>query len=98
MQVTKSDAREIMQKLNIVEINCEHHYAGYLVEEGTKILKVHYSNGDGVMPIVVAHLFRRSLKLSVPEFQALLDGKLSRESYIDRLREQGLIPELKGAR
>ena len=92
MQVTKRDADRIMDKLEITAVQCKHHRAGFLVVDGVKILKVHYSHSDGNMPTTVAHLFRKSLKLSIPEFQLLLGCKLSREAYVERLREQGLVP------
>lgn len=91
MQVTKRDAAKVMKKLGIADVDCKHHHAGFLVIDGVKVLKVHRSRGGGSMPTAVAHLFRKSLKLSVPDFQLLVGCTLSREAYVELLREQGVI-------
>ena len=78
-----------MSKLGIVETPSTHHHRGFLVVDGVRVLSVYRSRGDGPMPTSVAHLFRKSLKLSVAEFERLLGCTLSREMYVERLRELG---------
>jgi hypothetical protein len=92
MQVTKRDVETILKRLEITKVKRKHHRAGFLVVDGVKILKIHYSQAAGNMPTTVAHLFRKSLKLSVPEFQQLAGCRLNREAYVERLREQGVVP------
>lgn len=92
MQATKRDAKRVLQKLQVVEVSCKHHHAGFLVVDGVKVLKVHYSHGNGEMPPTVVHLFRKSLKLDVDEFRRLMGCTLSRDEYIERLRQLGVIP------
>jgi|GEM_PF-4674554 len=92
MQVTKQEASRIMQKLDVEEVPCKHHRAGFLVVDGIRILKIHFSNGAGSMPPTVAHLFRKSLKLSVPEFRQLAGCTLSRNQYVELLRQKSQIP------
>jgi hypothetical protein len=91
MQVNKRNAGNIVRKLQIDEISCKHHHAGFLVVDGMRVLKVHYSLGAGDMPPTVAHLFRKSLKLSMAEFQKLVGCTLTREDYLQILREKGYL-------
>ncbi len=92
MQMRIRDAANVMRKLDIAEVECKHHCAGFLVVDGIKVLKVHHSRGDGNMPTTVAHLFRKSLKLSVPHFRLLVGCKLDRAAYVELLRKQGVVP------
>jgi hypothetical protein len=80
-----------MDKLKVEAVPCKHHRAGFLVVDDIRILKIHHSHGVGDMPPTVAHLFRKSLKLSVAEFQRLIGCTLSRESYIEILRAKGCV-------
>jgi hypothetical protein len=91
MQVTTLDAERIMRELEVELIPCTHQHAGFIVVEGRHVLKVHRSRIEGVMPATVIELFRKSLKLSVNEFQRMLERQVSREQYVRLLREQGLI-------
>jgi hypothetical protein len=92
MQVSKRDAGRVLDKLRVTQVDCKHHRAGFLVVNGVRILKIHYSNGNGDMPPTVAHLFRKSLKLSVEEFRELVACHLGREAYVDILRQRGCVP------
>jgi hypothetical protein len=91
MQLSTKDARRVMEKLMIQEIPCKHHSAGFLVVDGVRILKLHCSFGSKDMPPTVVHLFRKSLKLSVDEFQQLTGCKTSRAAYIQILRDKGYL-------
>lgn len=92
MQVTKQDAKKIMQKLDAEPVKCKHHKAAFVVVDGVRVLKVHYSHGNGNMPPTVAHLFRKSLRMSVSEFEQFAGCTLSRTAYQDLLRERGIVP------
>ena len=91
MQISTKDASRVLEKLKVEEVPCKHHRAGFLVVDGVRILKLHHSFGSGAMPPTVVHLFRKSLKLSLDEFQQLTGCKTSREAYIQILREKGFI-------
>src|SRR5262245_14514658 len=83
MQVSNKDASRVMEKLQVSEVPCKHHRAGFLVVDGVRVLKLHHSFGTHDMPPTVAHLFRKSLKLSVDEFYELLSCTLSRDAYVE---------------
>lgn len=91
MQVSLSNAARVLSKLQVEEVPCKHHRAGFLVVDGVRVLKVHVSHGVGDMPPTVAHLFRKSLKLSVEEFRGVVGCTTSREAYVEILRGKGLI-------
>ena len=91
MQMTLADAKRVANKLQIEHVDCKHHHAGFLVVDGVKVLKVHYSHGSGDMPPTVVHLFRKSLKLSLGDFRCLVACTLGRDDYIELLRNQGVL-------
>ena len=98
MQVSLTQAGKVMDKLLLVEVPCKHHHAGFLVVDGVRVLKIHHSRGSGNMPPTIAHLFRKSLKLSIPEFQELIGCRLDRDSYINILRQKGCLGTVPNAR
>lgn len=91
MHLTTAQAEKIFSKLQIELVSCKHHVRGFLVVDGRRILPVHYSNGHKEFPAGVPHKFRKSLYLDVEEFLDLLHCTLSRERYIELLRQRGVI-------
>jgi hypothetical protein len=89
MQLTTREAARIFRKLGVVEKKSTHHVAGFVVIDGKKTLPVYYSHGNKGMKGPVPHRFRRSLKLSEAEFAELKDCSLSREAYVDLMRQRG---------
>ena len=92
MQLTKREAEKIFRILGIEPKRNRHHVAGFLIVDGKVILGVHYSFGRGEMPANVPEKFRRSLYLSQTEFQELRRSRMTREQYIQLLRDKGVIP------
>lgn len=91
MHLTTSEAAKVCKKLEIELVECKHHVRGFLIEDGRRILPVHYSNGRKDLPGEVPHLFRKALHLSVEEFRSFLKCTLSREEYIALLNERGVL-------
>lgn len=85
MQCSKQQAERVFGKLRLETVDCKHHRAGFLVVNGVRILKVHYSHGRGDMPPTVVELFRKSLRLSRADFQELIGCHMSRDQYLDSL-------------
>ena len=86
MQITKADARRVFDKLEVQRVPCSHHEAGFVVVDGVRVLKVHYSRGRGELSRTVAHLFRKSLKLTVGELRELVSCRLSQEEFVGMVR------------
>lgn len=90
MQMTKSDLSKMFSKLNL-EVRSTKHVYGWLVVEGKKILRVHYSHGKGDLPGKIGDKIRNQLKLTRNDFKDLIDCPLSREGYLDILKKKGMI-------
>jgi hypothetical protein len=60
----------------------------WFVYEGKTITRTKRSHGRGDLP---AHLIRQQLKVNEQQFSGLIDCSLSRDNYIDILRERRLI-------
>ncbi len=89
-QMKKSEIEKIFNKLNLNVRTTSHNY-GWLVVEGKKILRVHYSHGRGDIPAKVADKIRGQLKLSQKDFKKLIACPLKYEDYIGILRDKGLV-------
>jgi hypothetical protein len=90
MQIRKSDALKIFEKLELVTRSTTHRY-GWFTVGGRKILRVHVSHGKGDIPGKVSDKIRSQLKLNRNDFRRLIDCTLSREGYVAILRDKGLI-------
>ncbi len=90
MQLKKIEAQAIINKLKIEHRHKKHNY-GLLRYKGKPILSVYFSHGRGDMPGKVPDKFRQSLKINENDFKNLKNCPLSREDYIEILKEKGLI-------
>jgi hypothetical protein len=93
MQLTTADADRVLRKLGCELVACRHHVRGFLTVDGKKVLAVHYSFGRKDMPGDVPHRFRRSLHLTLEEFNRLLGCTLSRDGYLGLLRTRGVVED-----
>ncbi|MCP5047131.1 MAG: hypothetical protein GY940_08155 [bacterium] len=59
--------------------------------DGKKILRVHYSFGKGNIPGRVSDKIRSQLKLDQDNFKNLIDCPLSKEDYLEIIREKGYL-------
>ncbi|MCU0287184.1 MAG: hypothetical protein MUF15_12420 [Acidobacteria bacterium] len=88
MQLKKQDIQAIFQKLKL-EVRTTDHIYGWLVVDGKKILRVHYSFGKGNIPAKVTDKIRGQLKLDRENFINLVKCPLSRDGYIEIIKEKG---------
>ncbi len=86
----KKECERIFKKLDLKVRSTGHNY-GWLVVNGKKILRVHYSHGKGDIPGKVTNKIRGQLKLSREDFKDLIDCPLSYEGYIKILKQKGCI-------
>jgi hypothetical protein len=91
MQLSTSEAVKLMKKLEISFTECKHHVRGFLVVDGKRVLAVHCSRGRKDLPGNVPHLFRRSLHLTIDEFEFFRSCRMSLEAYVELLRDKGVI-------
>jgi len=93
VQIKKRDAEKVFRKLGVEPRTSTHHVAGVARVDGVLTVPLYYSNGRGAMPGKVSHYFRRSLLLSVPEFERLVRCTMSRSEWAslasERLRGGG---------
>lgn len=90
MQLKEREAQAVINKLQIEYRHKKHNY-GLLKYKGKPILPVYFSHGKGDMPGKVPDKFRQGLKINEDQFKDLRDCPLSREDYIEILKEKGLI-------
>jgi hypothetical protein len=90
MQLSKREAKKIIDKLQIDHRNKTHNY-GFLKYNNKKILPVYFSHGKGDMPGNVPDKFRQSLKINRSDFEDLKNCPLSRADYIEILKSKGII-------
>lgn len=86
----KKEIESIFKKLDLKVRSTGHNY-GWLIFEGKKILRVHYSHGKGDVSEKIASKIRGQLKLSQKDLQNLLDCPLNYAGYIEILKRKGLI-------
>nr|WP_298720614.1 hypothetical protein [uncultured Steroidobacter sp.] len=92
MDLSTINARAVLDELQIERIECAHgQCAGFLVVDGVRVLAVHCALEPTSMCSTVVELFRRSLKLSVEEFEQLVNASLTREAYVEILRSRGCL-------
>lgn len=82
--------KKVFKKLDLKVRSTGHNY-GWLIVNGKKILRVHYSHGKGDIPDKVANKIRGQLKLSQKDFIGLVNCQLTYENYINILKQKGFI-------
>ncbi len=90
MQLKKKDIQRVFNKLEL-EVRSTNHIYGWLVVDGKKILRVHYSFGKGNIPSKVTDKIRSQLKLDQPGFKNLIACPLSKTDYLEIIKEKGYI-------
>lgn len=91
MQLKKREINKIFQKLDL-EVRATNHIYGWLVVDGKKILRVHYSFGKGNIPARVSEKIRGQLKLDQHNFKELIKCPLAKEDYLKIIKEKGYCP------
>ena len=86
----KKEIEKIFRKLDLNVRSTGHQY-GWLLVNGTKILRVHYSHGRGDIPGKVINKIRGQLKLSKRDFKDLIECPLTYEDYISILKQKRFI-------
>ncbi len=90
MQLKKRDIQKIFQKLDL-EVRTTSHIYGWLVVEGKRILRVHYSFGKGNIPAKITEKIRGQLKLNQQNFKDLIECPLTKEDYLEIIKEKGYL-------
>jgi len=85
----KHDIEKIFKKLKLQVRTTGHNY-GWLIVNGKKVLRVHYSHGKGDIPEKITHKIRGQLKLSQKDFRDLIACPMTYDDYIDVLMEKGI--------
>jgi hypothetical protein len=88
MKIAEID--KIFNKLNLSVRSTGHMY-GWLIVDGKKILRVHYSHGKGDIPDKIANKIRGQLKLSEKDFHLLVQCPLTYEGYLEILKRKELL-------
>ena len=86
----KNEMDRVFRKLDLTVRSTGHNY-GWLIFNGKKILRVHYSHGKGDIPEKITSKIRGQLKLSEKDFRNLVDCPLTYEGYITLLKSKGVI-------
>lgn len=86
----KKEIEKIFRKLNLKIRSTKHNY-GWLVVDGKKILRVHYSHGKGDITDKIVNRIRGQLKLSKKDFKDLIECPLTYEGYIAILKKKKII-------
>ena len=85
-----NEMEKIFRKLDLKVRSTGHNY-GWLIVNGRKILRVHYSHGKGDIPSVVVNKIRGQLKLSQKDFVELINCPLTHEDYLNILKQKGIV-------
>jgi len=85
-----SEIDKIFNKLNL-QLRSTGHIYGWLIVNGKKVLRVHYSHGKCDTPDKITNKIRGQLKLSEKDFQMLLQCPLTYEDYLAILRRKALL-------
>lgn len=94
MPLTQESVRRVFEKLDLERVSCAGHRGGFVVIDGVRILAAHlHARERRIVSDTVVHLLRKSLKLSEPEFRALVTCTLTRDDFVSILRSRGHIPE-----
>lgn len=83
--------RSLLLKLGFTEDRGRHHIFFYLRHQGRIVVRTKISHGMKEISHPLLGLIGKQLKLSPKEFQRLLRGELSRQSYLELLRKRGVI-------
>ncbi len=86
----KREVEKIFKKLDLKIRSTIHNY-GWLIVGDKKILRVHYSHGNGDIPSSIVNRIRGQLKLAQNDFRDLAGCSLSYEDYINILKQKRLI-------
>ena len=90
MQLKWKEVRRVYEKLQ-VDIREGKDPGGWFTYEGKKVLYVRRSKGEGDVPGHVPEKIRQSLRLNEKSFIQLKNCPLSREEYIEILRNKGYL-------
>ena len=90
MQLKKRELKTIFQKLEL-EVRSSNHVYGWLIVDGKKILRVHHSFGKGDIPAKIVEKIRGQLKLNQQNFKDLIQCPLSKNGYLEILKEKDYI-------
>lgn len=85
------ELEKLFSKLEIEKKVCSHHVRGFLVQDGKRVLPVHYSNGRKGLHGPSLHKFRKSLTLDQNQFDEIISCTFSRDDLIDQLRSKGFL-------
>lgn len=86
----KNEIERLFKKLDLKVRSTGHNYR-WLIVNGKKILRVHYSHGKGDIHDKIVSKIRGQLKLSLKDFKDLLDCPLRYGGYINILKQKGFI-------
>jgi hypothetical protein len=92
MQLKKKDIEKVFQKLEL-QVRSTNHIYGWLVNNEKKILRVHYSFGKGNIPAKVSEKIRGQLKLDQHNFSELIKCPLTREEYLEIIKNKGYLSD-----
>lgn len=81
----------LFRKLKIESVSSTHHVRGFLVEDGKKVLPVHYSKGRKGLHGPSLHKFRKSLLLDQSQFEEIVECTFSRDDLISLLKSKGFL-------
>ncbi|MEA2087378.1 MAG: hypothetical protein U9O91_04705 [Candidatus Caldatribacteriota bacterium] len=85
----KREIEKIFRKLDLKVRTTGHNY-GWLVVDGKKILRMHYSHGRDISDNI-ANKIRGQLKLSAKDFKNLIKCPLTYQDYITILKQKKII-------
>ena len=91
MQLTTKEAKNVMLKLEVEFVECKHHLRGFFCIDGKRLFPVHCSFGSKELPGNVPNLFRKSIYLSLEEFDRFKSCHMSLAEYRALLREKGIV-------
>jgi hypothetical protein len=91
MQLSTREAQSIMVKLEVQLVKCKHHVRGFFCVNGKRLFPIHCSFGSKDMPGNVPNLFRKSLHLSLEEFDRFRNCNMSLAQYKELLKAKGLL-------
>ena len=95
MDLTSQTFEDVFQKLGVELVSGSEHRCGFFVVDGVRVLTVHHHTcGPATITGTAVQLFRKSLKLSEPEFKALVGCTLSREQFVTILRRRGHLRDV----
>ena len=84
MEISAKQIALVFTKLQVQERHSTHHVAGFIPDaDGNLLVPVYHSHGRKGLAGPAAHQFRKSLFLSVSEFNSLVECTLSRTDYLE---------------